>query len=130
MVLVDSSIWLIALDSSHPNTFQTRVQMEALLGAYLVSITETVRFDLLRKIPLSKRSEFLSYLNQIPVVIPKKSTWNVAVQIAWDLKLQEIEIESSEALIAALSLQLQEPLFTRNPIHKIVAECRQLTLLS
>jgi len=129
MVLVDSSVWLTALNSAESNSYRARIQLEELLGNYLVSVCDAIRFDVLHRIGTEKRAEFLSYFNQLPVLPVKASTWNIAIQIAWELQATGTVIRQGEAVVVALALQNQMPLFTYSTAQISVNKTRRLKLV-
>ena len=129
MVLVDSSVWLTALDSEKPGAYRARIQLEELLGNYMVSVCDSVRFDVLHRIGTDQRAEFMSYFNRLPVLSVKASTWNIAIQIAWEMQANEVDLSQSEAIVVALALQNQSPLFTFSSGQINVNNIRRLKLL-
>ena len=129
MVLVDSSVWTTALDSSKPGAYRARIQLEQLLDHYMVSVCDSIRFDVLHRIDPEKRSDFLSYFSQLPVLPVKASTWNIAIQIAWEMQSKMIDLRQGEAVVAALALQNQMPLFTLSADQIEVGSIRRLKLL-
>jgi len=129
MVLVDSSVWLTALDSSKPGAYRARIQLEELLENYLVSVCDAVRFEVLHRINADHRAEFLSYFNQLPVLPVKASTWNIAIQIAWEMQTHQVDLTQGEAIVVALALQNQLPLFSYSPSQAEVHRIRKLKLL-
>ena len=129
MVLVDSSVWITALDPNKPGAYRARIQLEELLGHYMVSVCDSVRFDVLHRIEPDKRADFLSYFSQLPVLPVKASTWNIAIQIAWEMQAKEIDLRQGEAVVVALALQNQMPLFTFSADQLEVANIRRLKIL-
>jgi predicted nucleic acid-binding protein len=128
MVIVDTSVWLRAL-GHEAEAFKVRIQLEALLNNYLVALTDSVRFDVLQSIRTEQRADLLAYLNLLPNFPVKSSTWNVAIQVTWDLSNVGIYLDQREAITVALSLQNQILLFTFNPNQKEVRNIRQLKLI-
>lgn len=128
MVIVDTTVWIHALGRD-PESFKTRVLLEELLGHYLVAVTDSIRFEVLQLINISQRAELLAYLNQLPNFQVKPSTWNVAIQVAWDLSNLGIVLEQKEAITVALALQNKIPLFTLSENQKEVSRIRGIKLL-
>lgn len=129
MVLVDSSVWITALDPNKPGAYRARIQLEELLNHFMVSVCDSVRFDVLQRISPDNRSDFLSYFSQLPVLPVKASTWNIAIQIAWEMQVNQIDLSQGEAVVAALALQNQMPLFSLSPDQIAVSSIRRLKLL-
>ena len=129
MVVVDSSIWRCALSEESEDSFRIRIQLETLLNHYLVAVSDTIRYDVLQLVPPEQRSELLAHLNYLPNLPVKSSTWNIAIQIAWDLSDIGIHLLPGDAVGVALALQNQIPLFTLNPAQQEVANIRKLKLI-
>lgn len=129
MILVDSSVWLTALSPSDPAAFKARIQLEELLDLYMVSICDAVRFDVLQRVQPAQRATFLSYFNQLPLLPAKAASWNIAVQVAWEMQHLELTLTQSEAIVVALALQNQMPLFTLSETQVQVTRIRRLRIL-
>ena len=129
MVVVDTSIWRCALSEESEESFRIRIQLETLLNHYLVAVSDTIRYDVLQLIQSEQRAELLAHLNYLPNLPVKSSTWNIAIQIAWDLSDIGITLLPGDAVGVALALQNQIPLFTLNPAQREVANVRKLKLL-
>lgn len=129
MVIVDTSVWLCAMGSENEDAYRIRIQLEALLNRYLVSISDTIRFHVLQSVDPQQRAELMAHLNYLPCLPLKASTWSIAIQIAWDLSDMDILLDQGDAATVALALQNQLPLFTLNETQKEVGKLRKLKLL-
>lgn len=128
MVIVDTSVWLRTL-GQEDDAFKVRIQLETLLNNYLVAVTDSVRFDVLQSIRSEQRADLFAYFNYLPNFPVKPSTWNVAIQVSWDLSNAGIHLDQQEAITVAISLQNQMPLFTLNSKQKEVRGIRKLKLI-
>ena len=128
MVLVDTSVWSVALCDS-AGSYKVRLQLECLLDAYAVSMTDNIRFEILSMIKNEHRGELLSLLSCLNMVKIKPSTWNLALQICWDLQSKALNPSVVSCLVTAAALQMHMPLFTFNEEQKAVAEIRKLSLI-
>ena len=129
MVVVDTSVWLRAMGSENEDAYRIRIQIEALLNRYLVSISDTIRFQVLQSVNPQQRAELMALFNYLPCLPLKNSTWSIAIQIAWDLSDMGVSLEQDDAATVALALQNQLPLFTLNEKQKEVGKLRKLKLL-
>ena len=128
MVLVDTSVWKESFTES-VHSFKVRLQLEYLLDAYAVVVTDNVKFQTLVMLSTDQRGEFLSLISSVQHFHLKPSTWNLALQICWDLQNKIDEPSAESCLVAAAALQMNVPLFTLDEQQVSVSKIRKLSLL-
>ena len=126
MVLVDSSVWIIA--GKRDGDLTVKVALESLLEAYEASWCGVVKLEVLGWMKAEKRRKMEFFFSTIPYRPIIESTWNAAKNLSWKLRDVGLTIPNNDILQAALAIETGERLYAVDHHFEEIAKHAPLML--
>ncbi len=121
LILIDSSLWILALKRNCPATIKEILgdllekDLVATCGLIMVEIFQGTKNKKEYK-EISEEMHALHYLEA------KKETWNIGAQLAYNLRRKGITIPTIDLCIAALAIDYDLALFHADHHYEMIAE--------
>lgn len=126
MVLVDSSVWIIA--GRRDGKLEVKVALESLLEAYEACWCGVVKLEVLGRVKAEKRRKMEFFFSTIPYRTIHESTWAVARNLCWELRDVGLTIPNNDILQAALAIATGERLYAVDHHFEEIAKHAPLLL--
>lgn len=116
LVLVDMSVWIDFLQQPRSKIYEEMTRL--IQGTNRVLICGLVMQEILQGLKSSKSTHLIqSRLQKLPFLPTRKSTYVLAAGIFRRLKEKGVEVQTVDAIIAAIAIENRLPLFTLNLRH-------------
>ena len=126
MVLVDSSVWIIA--GKRDGDLAVKVALESLLDAFEACWCGVVKLEVLGWVKAEKRRKMQFFFSTIPYRTITEPTWEAAKNLGWKLRDAGLTIPNNDILQAALAIEAGVRLYAVDHHFEEIAKYAPLML--
>jgi predicted nucleic acid-binding protein len=109
MVLVDSSVWIIA--GRRDGDLAVKVALESLLEVYEACWCGVVKLEVLGRVRAEQRRKLQFFFSMIPYRTITEKTWEAAKALGWTLRDAGLTVPNNDILQAALAIETGHRLY-------------------
>ncbi|MDD2353241.1 MAG: PIN domain nuclease [Atribacterota bacterium] len=121
LILVDSSLWIVALKTNCPETIQELVG--DLLEKDIVATCGLIVVEILQGCKNKKEyNELSEELNSLHYLETNKEVWNTGAKLAYSLRRKGITIPSVDLCIASLAIYYDMTLYHSDHHFEMIAD--------